>query len=84
MPLELETEPRPMLARLNPDDPLFEQVLALEKRQEAAVLTAKDVLAKEYGAKVEVVQYSYQKDGILVVYRITKQNETSQPEPTKL
>lgn len=66
------SEPQPMLVRLNPDDPLFNQALALERMQEDAVRQAGTLLGEKFGATAEIVNYAMQNGSIMVVYKLTK------------
>lgn len=72
MELKPAGEAQPMLVRLNPDDPLFDQALALEKLQEDAVRQAGTLLGEKFGATAEVANYSMQNGAIVVVYKLTK------------
>lgn len=52
---------------------LLDEVFALEKKQEAAVTKAAELLGTEFGGVAECLQYKIQKDGtLLVAYSIAK------------
>lgn len=72
MSLENLANPSENIIKLNPDDPLYKQILAMEQMQRAAIEEAGSVLSRKFGAKAEAVQLRIEKEGILISYLIKK------------
>lgn len=54
---------------------LLDDTFALEKKQEAAVKKAADVLAAEFGAKTECIQFKIQGDNLMVIYAVKRPDQ---------
>lgn len=83
MALDLEAN-KPKDVIVVKDATLLDDVFALEKRQEAAVLKAGAVLAEEFGAQVNCEQYKIEKNGSLIVIYKVYPRPTVFPNPDTL
>ena len=67
------------ITKLDPGDPLFDQIMALEKKQEEATKEAAAILSKAYGAEADVVDYSNRNNILVITFRIQKKATIGMP-----
>ena len=79
MALDLIKEPQPVITKIDMDSPLYEEKLAVAKKEEQAV---NDIVAKTselFGAKVETLGYNMVQNGaeskLVLTLSITKKPE---------